>query len=115
MTTGEVVTQRIWVVCTDFLQEIGIVKKTPKEGTLMLVTHREAVQMLVAEREKELAVLRLELLDTCLRAHIDNNNDLSALSVAVLEWLQKIVTMGKPALRQRWQEMGLSGEMAKEI
>lgn len=115
MKTGEVITQRIWSVCTDFLQEIGVVKKTPMAGTQMLVTHREAVQMLVAEREKELAVLRLELLDTCLCAHINTNTDIGDTGTRMLMWIREIVFMDKPALRARLQEMGLSPEMAREI
>lgn len=115
MKTGEVITQRIWSVCTDFLQEIGIVKKTPKEGTKMLVTHREAVQILVAEREKELAVLRMELLGTCLEAHLNTNGDYEPGLESLLQWFRDVITMDKPMLRVRWIEMGLSPEMAKEI
>lgn len=62
LPTGDVVTQKGWELATDFLEEIGILKKVPRTGTIVQMGRLDAYNALSEAVEEKTNRMRLDLI-----------------------------------------------------
>lgn len=62
LPTGDVVTQKGWELATDFLEEIGVLRKVPRTGTIVQMGRLDAYNALSEAVEEKTSEMRLYLI-----------------------------------------------------